>query len=62
VKLNWHAHNDLTLLINGEAFYPAVLEAVAQAHNEILIETCLKTPWGWRCRRPSSKPPTAVCA
>jgi len=39
VKLNWHAHNDLTLLINGEAFYPAVLEAVAQAHNEILIET-----------------------
>ena len=39
MKLTWHPHNDLMLLINGEAFYPAVLEAVAQARSEVLIET-----------------------
>lgn len=39
MKLNWHPHNEVTLLVNGEAFYPAVFEAIAQARQEVLVET-----------------------
>lgn len=39
MKLTWHPHNDITLLVNGEAFYPAVFEAIEQARDEVLIET-----------------------
>jgi cardiolipin synthase A/B len=39
VKLHWHPDNQLSLLVNGEAYFPAVLAAVAEAKVEILIET-----------------------
>jgi cardiolipin synthase A/B len=35
----WVAGNRIELLENGEAYYPAVLEAIAAAREEILIET-----------------------
>ncbi len=36
---DWVSGNDLALLENGEAYYPAVFEAIAQAQHEVLIET-----------------------
>jgi cardiolipin synthase len=35
----WHAGNHFTLLENGEAFFPAVFEAIAQARREVILET-----------------------
>jgi len=35
----WVAGNAVELLENGEAFYPAVFGAIAQARHEVLIET-----------------------
>jgi len=35
----WIAGNAVELLENGEAFYPAVFGAIAQARHEVLIET-----------------------
>lgn len=35
----WRTGNRLELLENGEEFFPAVFEAIAAAHNEVLIET-----------------------
>lgn len=35
----WTTGNEVTLLENGEAFYPAVFEAIRQARREVLIET-----------------------
>jgi cardiolipin synthase len=35
----WTAGNRVTLLENGETYYPAVFEAIAQAQREVLIET-----------------------
>ncbi len=35
----WTAGNQADLLENGEQFYPAVFEAIAQARHEVLIET-----------------------
>lgn len=39
MKLHWHAGNRLQLLENGEEFFPAVLDAIAGAERELLIET-----------------------
>ncbi|MFD0668215.1 cardiolipin synthase ClsB [Ramlibacter sp. MAHUQ-53] len=35
----WLPGNDFRLLENGEAFFPRVLEAIAQARREVVIET-----------------------
>ncbi|MEY4564990.1 MAG: hypothetical protein RLZZ618_4267 [Pseudomonadota bacterium] len=35
----WSAGNHFTLLENGEAFFPAVFNAIRQAQREVLIET-----------------------
>ena len=35
----WHAGNRIELLVNGEAFYPRVFEAIARARREVLLET-----------------------
>ncbi|SDS08805.1 cardiolipin synthase [Halopseudomonas sabulinigri] len=39
MKPVWREGNDVELLINGEAFYPAVFEAIRQARQEVLLET-----------------------
>jgi cardiolipin synthase A/B len=39
VKLEFRPGNRLALLENGEAFYPAVFEAICAAREEVLIET-----------------------
>lgn len=39
MKRPWVDGNSVELLINGEAFYPRVFEAMGQARNEILLET-----------------------
>jgi cardiolipin synthase A/B len=35
----WTRDNRVDLLENGEAYYPAVFEAIAQAQHEVLVET-----------------------
>ncbi|HET7792004.1 MAG TPA: phospholipase D-like domain-containing protein, partial [Rhizobacter sp.] len=35
----WLPGNHFTLLENGEAFFPAVFEAIANAKREVLVET-----------------------
>lgn len=35
----WRDENDVQLLINGEDYYPAAFEAIAQAREEVLLET-----------------------
>ncbi|WP_225774019.1 cardiolipin synthase ClsB [Pseudomonas sp. Marseille-Q5115] len=35
----WRSNNQIQLLINGEEFYPSVFQAIAQAREEVLIET-----------------------
>lgn len=39
MKNNWRDGNDITLLINGEEFYPRVFESLRNAQTEILLET-----------------------
>jgi len=39
VKRPWVDGNSVELLINGEAFYPRVFEAIGQAREEVLLET-----------------------
>jgi cardiolipin synthase len=39
VKTPWTDGNSVQLLINGEEYYPRVFEAMAQAREEILLET-----------------------
>ncbi|MBK5010061.1 cardiolipin synthase ClsB [Pseudomonas sp. S60] len=39
MKRPWVEGNSVELLINGEAYYPRVFEAMAQAREEILLET-----------------------
>lgn len=39
MKRPWVDGNSVELLINGEAFYPRVFEAMSQARDEILLET-----------------------
>lgn len=38
-RSRWQPGNHFTLLENGEAFFPAVFEAIAQARHEIILET-----------------------
>jgi cardiolipin synthase len=38
-RVAWVPGNRLELLENGEAFYPAVIEAIAAAGSEVLVET-----------------------
>ena len=35
----WIAGNDIRLLENGEGFFPRVFECIAQARQEVLLET-----------------------
>jgi cardiolipin synthase A/B len=39
MNLDWTHGNRIALLENGEAFYPRVFEAIAQARREVLLET-----------------------
>ncbi|MGS7249792.1 cardiolipin synthase ClsB [Pseudomonas anuradhapurensis] len=39
MKRPWVDGNSVELLINGEAFYPRVFEAIGQAREEVLLET-----------------------
>lgn len=39
MSARWKAGHAVTLLENGEAFYPAVFAAIARARREVLIET-----------------------
>lgn len=39
MKRNWRAGNRVSLLENGEAYYPRVFECIAQARHEVIIET-----------------------
>ena len=39
MKQTWSEGNHVELLINGEQYYPRVFEAMAQARQEILLET-----------------------
>jgi cardiolipin synthase len=39
MKLDWSLGNRITLLENGEQYYPRVFEVVAQAQREVLLET-----------------------
>lgn len=39
MRNNWRDGNDITLLINGEEFYPRVFESLRNANQEILLET-----------------------
>jgi cardiolipin synthase len=39
MKRRWIPGNQVRLLENGEAFYPAVFDAIAQAKKEVLLET-----------------------
>jgi cardiolipin synthase len=38
-RARWQPGNHFTLLENGEAFFPAVFEAIAQATHEVILET-----------------------
>lgn len=39
MKTRWTGGNQLTLLENGESFFPRVFETIAQAQREVLLET-----------------------
>lgn len=39
MRLEWTHGNRVTLLENGEAYYPRVFEAIAQARREVYLET-----------------------
>lgn len=39
MRLEWTAGNRCELLVNGEAYYPRVFEAIANARREVLLET-----------------------
>jgi cardiolipin synthase A/B len=39
VSAQWQEGNQVTLLENGEAFFPAVFEAIRQARSEVILET-----------------------
>lgn len=39
MKNNWRDGNRIELLENGDAFFPAVFEAIAQAHSKVILET-----------------------
>jgi cardiolipin synthase len=39
MNLCWREHNQYTLLENGTGYFPAVLEAIAGAREEVLVET-----------------------
>lgn len=38
-RVQWVPGNRIELLVNGEAFYPAVFDAIARAEREVLLET-----------------------
>ena len=39
IEYGWHGNNRVTLLENGEEFFPRVFEAIRRAETEILLET-----------------------
>lgn len=39
MKRNWRPGNKVTLLENGEGYYPRVFECIQQARHEVIIET-----------------------
>lgn len=50
MKPDWKPVDHIELLENGEAFFPAVFEAIGQAQKEVLLETFILSPdkvgWG----------------
>lgn len=39
MKCGWREGNQIQLLENGDQFYPAVFDAIAQAQQRIILET-----------------------
>ncbi|WHS63298.1 cardiolipin synthase ClsB [Pseudomonas sp. G2-4] len=39
IEYGWHGNNRVTLLENGEEYFPRVFEAIRRAESEILLET-----------------------
>lgn len=39
IEYSWHGNNRVTLLENGEEYFPRVFEAIRRAETEILLET-----------------------
>ncbi len=39
MNLRWRENNRYTLLENGTGYFPAVLDAIAAARGEVLVET-----------------------
>ena len=39
MKADWREDNEVQLLINGEAYFPAAFEAIANAREQVLLET-----------------------
>lgn len=39
MKADWRTDNDVQLLINGEEYFPAAFEAIANARQQVLLET-----------------------
>ncbi len=50
---SWVEGNDISLLENGEAFFPRVFEVIAQARREVLLETFIlfEDKVGWALQR-----------
>ncbi len=42
-RFPWRANNRFTLLVDGEQFYPAMLEAIRSARSQVLLEMYLVT-------------------
>ncbi|NUU65157.1 cardiolipin synthase ClsB [Enterobacteriaceae bacterium BIT-l23] len=52
MKNRWRQGNHIQLLENGEAFFPAVFDAIASARTQVLLETFIwfEDSVGWRLR------------
>jgi phosphatidylserine/phosphatidylglycerophosphate/cardiolipin synthase-like enzyme len=59
----WRAGNRVTLLENGEQFFPRAFAAIAGAQREIIVETFIlfEDRVGATCNARSSRRPTVAC-
>ena len=61
MKCTWQEGNRITLLENGDNFYPAVFEAISHAQQKVFLETFIwKTTWAGSCTAHCCMPPVAV--
>jgi cardiolipin synthase len=71
MKADWREDNEVQLLINGEAYFPAAFEAIANAREQVLLETFIifedkvgkqlqqrNAACRWRCWWTVMAPPT----